>query len=55
MKVIVTKETKEFRVEVGSPTTAAPSYSRSCGLEKDEKLKEEIAGNITLEQVINIS
>ena len=54
VKVIVTKETKEFRVEVGSPTTSA-LILKELGLEKGGKVKEEIAGNITLEQVTNIA
>jgi large subunit ribosomal protein L11 len=54
VKVIVTKETKEFRVEVGSPTTSA-LILKELGLEKGGKVKEEIAGNITLEQVKSIA
>ena len=54
VKVTVTKETKEFKVEVGSPTTSA-LILKELGLEKGGKVKEEIAGNITLEQVTKIA
>jgi large subunit ribosomal protein L11 len=54
VKVIVTRETKEFKIEVGSPTTSA-LILKELGLEKGGKVKEEIAGNITLEQVKKIA
>ena len=54
VKVTVIKETKEFKVEVGSPTTSA-LILKELGLEKGGKVKEEIAGNITLEQVKKIA
>ncbi len=54
VKVTVTKETKEFKVEVGSPTTSA-LILKELGLEKGGKVKEEIAGNITLDQVKKIA
>ncbi len=54
VKVIVIKETKEFRVEVGSPTTSA-LILKELGLQKGGKVKEEIAGNITIEQVKKIA
>ncbi len=54
VKVTVIKETKEFRVEVGSPTTSA-LILKELGLEKGGKVKEEVAGNITLEQVKKIA
>jgi large subunit ribosomal protein L11 len=54
VKVIVIKETKEFRVEVGSPTTSA-LILKELGLEKGGKTKDEVAGNITLEQVKKIA
>ncbi len=54
VKVTVIKETKEFKVEVGSPTTSA-LILKELGLEKGGKVKEEIAGNITLEQVTKIA
>ena len=54
VKVTVVKETKEFKVEVGSPTTSA-LILKELGLEKGGKVKEEIAGNITLDQVKKIA
>lgn len=54
VKVTVIKETREFKVEVGSPTTSA-LILKELGLQKGGKVKEEIAGNITLEQVKKIA
>lgn len=54
VKVTVIKETKEYKVEVGSPTTSA-LILKELGLSKGGKVKEEIAGNITLEQVKKIA
>ncbi len=54
VKVTVIKETKEFKVEVGSPTTSA-LILKELGLEKGGKVKEEVVGNITLEQVKKIA
>ena len=54
VKVTVIKETKEFKVEVGSPTTSA-LILKELGLEKGGKIKDEIAGNITIEQVKKIA
>ncbi len=54
VKVTVTKETKVFKVEVGSPTTSA-LILKELGLQKGGKVKEEIAGNITLDQVKKIA
>jgi large subunit ribosomal protein L11 len=54
VKVTVIKETKEFKVEVGSPTTSA-LILKELGLQKGGKVKEEVAGNITLEQVKKIA
>jgi large subunit ribosomal protein L11 len=54
VKVIVNKETKEFRIEVGSPTTSA-LILKELGIQKGAKAKEEVAGNITIEQVKKIA
>lgn len=54
VKVTVIKETKEYKVEVGSPTTSA-LILKELGLQKGAKAKEEIAGNITLAQVKKIA
>ena len=54
VKVTVIKETKEFKVEVGSPTTSA-LILKELGLEKGGKIKDEIAGNITIDQVKKIA
>ncbi len=54
VKVTVIKETREFKVEVGSPTTSA-LVLKELGLQKGAKTKDEIAGNITIEQVKKIA
>ncbi len=54
VKVTVIKETKAFKVEVGSPTTSA-LILKELGLEKGGKIKDEIAGNITIDQVKKIA
>ncbi len=54
VKVTVNKETKQFTVEVGSPATSA-LILKELGLQKGGKTKEEVAGNITLEQVKTVA
>lgn len=54
VKVIVDPATKNYRVEVGSPPTSA-LILKELGIQKGAKNKEEVAGNITLEQVKKIA
>ncbi len=54
VKVTVDGVTKAFRIEVGSPTTSA-MILKELGLQSGAKTKDEIAGNITLEQVKKIA
>jgi len=54
VKVIVDPATKSYKVEVGSPQTSA-LILKELGLQSGAKSKEEVAGNITLEQVKNIA
>ncbi len=54
VKVTVIKETKAYTVEVGSPTTSA-LILKELGIQKGGKVKEEIAGNITLDQAKKIA
>jgi large subunit ribosomal protein L11 len=53
VKVIV-DENKNFRIEVGTPPTSA-LILKEIGAEKGAKSKEEVPGNISLEQVIKIA
>lgn len=53
VKVIVDTTTKKFRVEVGAPTTSA-LIMRELGITAGAKTKDEVAGNITLEQIKKI-
>ena len=54
VKVTVNPTTKAFTVEVGSPPTSA-LILKELGLPKGSGKKEEIAGNITLEQVKKVA
>ena len=54
VKVIVNPGTKEFRIEVGSPTTSA-LIMKELGITSGAKTKEETVGNLTLEQVKKIA
>ena len=54
VKVTVNPNTKEFTVEVGSPPTSA-LIIKELGIPKGSGKKEEVAGNITLEQLKKIA
>lgn len=54
VKVTVNPGTKGFTVDVGSPSTSA-LILKELGIAKGAKSKEEVAGNITLEQVKKIA
>ncbi|MDE1850384.1 MAG: 50S ribosomal protein L11 [Candidatus Micrarchaeota archaeon] len=54
VKVVVNPSTKEFVVEVGSPSTSA-LILKEIGIPKGAKNKEEVVGNITLEQLKKVA
>jgi large subunit ribosomal protein L11 len=54
VKVIVNQETREFRIEVGSPPTSA-LILKELGITAGAKTKDEVVGNISLEQVRKIA
>lgn len=54
VKVIVDTSTKKFRVEVGSPSTSA-LIMKELGIQSGAKTKDEVAGNITLDQIKKIA
>ncbi|MDE1761629.1 MAG: 50S ribosomal protein L11 [Candidatus Micrarchaeota archaeon] len=54
VKVSVDPLTKSFTVEVGSPSTSA-LILKELGIAKGAKTKDEVAGNITIEQVKKIA
>jgi large subunit ribosomal protein L11 len=54
VKVIVNTDNKTFKVEVGSPPTSA-LILKEIGAQKGAKAKDEVAGNITLEQVRKVA
>jgi len=54
VKVIVDPTTKNYRIEIGSPPTSA-LILKEIGVQKGGKTKEEVAGNITIEQLKNVA
>ena len=54
VKVIVNQETKQFRVEVGNPPTSA-LILKELGVASGAKTKEEVIGNLSLEQIKKIA
>jgi large subunit ribosomal protein L11 len=54
VKVIVNTDTKEFRIEVGAPPTSA-LILKELGVATGAKTKDEIIGNLSLEQVKKIA
>ena len=54
VKVTVNKETKQFTVEIGSPTTSA-LILKELGISKGAKTKEEVVGDISIELVKKIA
>jgi len=54
VKVFVDSSTKEYRVEVGSPTTSA-MLLKELKLPAGAKAKGEVVGNITIEQLKTIA
>ncbi|MEM3781360.1 MAG: 50S ribosomal protein L11 [Candidatus Micrarchaeaceae archaeon] len=53
VKVFVNSDTKEYRIEVGMPPTSA-LILKELGAQKGAKAKEEVTGNISLEQIRKI-
>jgi large subunit ribosomal protein L11 len=54
VKIIVDPTTKNYRVEIGSPPISA-LILKELGIQKGAKTKEEVVGNITIEQMKNIA
>ncbi len=54
IKIIVNPETKDFRIEVGSPPTSA-LILKELGIQSGAKTKEETVGNLTVAQVKKIA
>ncbi len=54
VKVIIDPLSKSHRIEIGSPPTSA-IILRELGIPKGAKTKDEIAGNITLEQAKKVA
>jgi len=54
VKVIVDTETKEFRIEVGSPPTSE-LIKKEIGIDKGAGNREAPAGDISMEQIVKIA
>lgn len=54
VKVFVNVATKKYRIEVGTPPTSA-LILKEAGVQKGAKAKDEIVGNVTLEQCKKIA
>ena len=55
VKIIVNKKTKNFRIEVGTPSTSA-LLKKEAGIEVAKPSeKNEVLGNLTLKQIIKIA
>ena len=54
VKVIVDTETKEFRIEVGSPPTSE-LIKKEIGIDKGAGNREAAAGDISMEQIVKIA
>ena len=52
--VTVDSETKQFEIKVKTPPTSQ-LIKKSAGIKKGRKEKDEIAGNVTIEQIIEIA
>ncbi len=53
VKVLVDSSTKSYRIEVGLPPTSALIF-KEIGVQKGAKAKDEIIGNITIDQLKKI-
>jgi large subunit ribosomal protein L11 len=54
VRVIVNQETKAFRIEVGSPPTSA-LILKELGVQSGAKTKDEVVGNLSMDQVRKIA
>ncbi len=54
VKVVVNTETKEFRVEVGTPPTAE-LLKKAAGIAKGAGNREAAAGNVSLAEVVKMA
>jgi large subunit ribosomal protein L11 len=54
VRIIVDAATKNYRVEIGSPPISA-LILKELGVQKGAKTKDEVAGNITIEQMKKVA
>ncbi len=54
VKIYIDTDTKKYRIEVGSPATSA-LILKELNIQKGAKAKDEVVGNITLEQAKKIA
>lgn len=53
VKVFIDSDTKKYRIEIGAPSTSA-LILKELGLSVGSKTKEEVIGNLTIEQLKKI-
>lgn len=53
VKVIVNTDTKEYKIEIGSPPTSA-LILKELGVQKGAKTKDDKVGNLTIQQIKKI-
>ncbi len=54
VKIFIDQATKNYRVEIGAPPTSA-LILKELGIQKGAKTKDEVAGDITMEQLVNVA
>ncbi|MGC8496140.1 MAG: 50S ribosomal protein L11 [Candidatus Micrarchaeia archaeon] len=54
VKVVVDTESKQFKVEIGAPPTSA-LILKELGVQSGAKTKDEVIGNLSIEQVKKIA
>ncbi len=54
VKIIIDTGTKAYRVEVGSPPSSA-LILKELGIQKGAKTKDEVVGNVTIEQLKEVA
>ncbi|MCX8166901.1 MAG: 50S ribosomal protein L11 [Candidatus Micrarchaeota archaeon] len=52
--VYVNKETKKFRIEIGTPPVSE-LLKKEAAIEKGRKEKGQVAGNLTIDQIIKVA
>ncbi len=54
VKIVIDQATKNYRIEIGSPPTSA-LILKELGIQKGAKTKDEVVGDITIEQLKKVA